>query len=224
MVPTHLAFHDEKKEIPLTSALLSFIQMMQDAKRLRISENICKESLGMPRGNDYRHECEQIFSGQFSKVAKEMGLQINAFTLGALLDANITTEMNSMESEDLPKNFIFKAPGGILRITDAPDSVLSNSHKPKANSIIEPTELLLSGKSYGYRASAKLEEDDGIYNGIAITLEKDGEPMADIVVGLDPNGEPRIMTSLGGDPDELKLHIYPGTPDGSPPQKKPRMR
>lgn len=109
--------------IPVTGAMLSFIQAVQAAKKLYLNESSLAEHLGLPAPQDYWERCKKLFFETYAAQADAIGLHRNLQTFGVVMEIEVTPEMRSTNFNDLPKRFAFdpwagQGRGGFIRLQD----------------------------------------------------------------------------------------------------------
>lgn len=111
----------EKNLVPVTGALISFVQALQAARTMFIAETCMAEHLGLPAPEDYWTRCRSLFLGDYAKQRDAIGLHANEITFRALMALEVSEELRSTEFSELPKQFVFdpwlrQGRGGIARL------------------------------------------------------------------------------------------------------------
>lgn len=93
-------------KIALTAELLSLIIMVQDYEKFKMSEYTFKSDHSLKTSN-FDLDTEKFFNSIEASILRKYGLSSNKISFRKVVNFEVTPEMMSTESADLPKLFTF---------------------------------------------------------------------------------------------------------------------
>lgn len=105
------------QDVPVTMALLYFIEVLHTARANVNAKNRLARSLGLVESEDSITHCQNLFCDVLDKEAKLIGIRLSRKTFETIMDMKLSDEINGTEEEQLSKLFVFNEwQGGIRKV------------------------------------------------------------------------------------------------------------